>query len=218
MGIKSPCFHCPGVGWMPTLMLFQRQKHPSPKSFGNFQPAVSLQCPPPSPLLPVHRPIGTLAGTPHSDQLWCPSFKCNPTYAVGKQNSATHFFTRRAPGHFSLLAKGAGKTHWEKFGGGLRHLCNRAPEFQQGGDSIGRWSASKPLPPKSPFPHQLSGPGSGLAPPFTHRHICLKKRHRNKQRTLLWSAGESSFGSFPFLSQAVGILCPYFPPEEGQQD
>lgn len=68
MGLKSSCFHCAGVNWMPTLMLFQRQKHPSPKSVGNFQSAVSPQCPPPSPLLPVHRPMGTLADMPHSDQ------------------------------------------------------------------------------------------------------------------------------------------------------
>lgn len=53
----------------------------------------------------------------------------------GEQNGTTHFCLQTGlPWHFSLLANEPAKPTEEKVGGGLRHLCNRAPKFQQVGD------------------------------------------------------------------------------------
>lgn len=136
MSIKSPCFHRSGVSWIPTLMLFQRQKHPSLK------------------VLVISSQLFPCSG-PHFPSPSCPQ-------TVGYiSRYATHIATDRdaqvsnATQQMLWANKTALPTSlqgsllvislcWQtsrqnplKFCGGLRCLHNGASKFQQGGDSSG---------------------------------------------------------------------------------
>lgn len=138
----------------------------------------TLQCSSFSPFFPFYGLMGKWANTPHS-------------YHDSKASKAIYQWERWTKRHHPLLftngssltflpsGKWASKSTEEKVGGGLRHLCNRAPKFQQVGDFRERWNAPKSFSPPWPFLHINSqGPipaCSFIRTPPTHSHILPEK-------------------------------------------